>query len=110
MADRDRRRLVNFRCHIGHRYTPDSLLVEKTEHLEAALVSALRLLKEKAILLRQTAERARQRGKPEAAARLAEQAEVDMAHAALLQRELLETEPSSFSTIQPEVEVSRQPR
>src|SRR2546423_4724382 len=27
--------LVNFACHIGHRYGPDTLLVQKTEDLEA---------------------------------------------------------------------------
>jgi two-component system chemotaxis response regulator CheB len=91
-------RLVDFQCHIGHRYTTETMLVQKTEQLEAALVAALRLLKEKAIILRQTAQRARGRGQMDAAARLDEQAANDEAHGALLQRQLLEAEPNSLAT------------
>jgi two-component system chemotaxis response regulator CheB len=98
-------RLVDFQCHIGHRYTTETMLVQKTEQLEAALVAALRLLKEKAIILRQTAERSRERGQMDAAARLEEQAANDDAHASLLQRELLEAEPSSLATGQIEDDV-----
>lgn len=93
----DQGRLVDFQCHIGHRYTADTVLVQKTEQLEAALVAALRLLKEKVILLRQTAERARERGHTDSARRLAEQADLDDSHARLLQSELLEAEPSSLA-------------
>ena len=102
--------VVNFQCHIGHRYSPDSVLIEKTEQLEAALVAALRLLKEKAIILRQAAERARERGRGHAFERLTEQAQLDEHHAELLQRELLETEPSSFSNAAVEDDVSKQQR
>jgi len=99
-------RLVTFQCHIGHRYTPDTLVIQKTEQLEAALVSGLRLLKEKAILLRQAAQRARERGEPGAADRLAEQAGVDDDYAALIQRALLEAEPSSLSSISLDDEIN----
>jgi two-component system, chemotaxis family, protein-glutamate methylesterase/glutaminase len=102
--------VVNFQCHIGHRYSPDTMLIEKTEQLEAALVAALRLLKEKAIILRQAAERARGRGQGHAFERLTEQAQLDEQHAELLQRELLETEPSSFSNATVEDDVSNQQR
>jgi two-component system chemotaxis response regulator CheB len=104
----DEGRLLDFQCHVGHRYTADTMLVEKTEQLEAALVSALRLLKEKAIILRQTAGRARERGDDAGAARLNEQADLDLRHAELLQRELLEIEPSSLSNATVEEEVARQ--
>ena len=106
----DKGRLMDFQCHIGHRYTADTMLVQKTEQLEAALVAALRLLKEKAILLRQTADRAKQRGDIAAAERLREQAEVDHRHAGLLQRELLEADPSSLSNAGVEDDVSGQQR
>jgi two-component system, chemotaxis family, protein-glutamate methylesterase/glutaminase len=101
-------RLLDFQCHIGHRYTADTMLVEKTEQLEAALVAALRLLKEKAILLRQTSERARERGDTTSAERMIEQADLDLRHAGLLQRELLEGEPSSLSNAAVEDDVARQ--
>jgi two-component system, chemotaxis family, protein-glutamate methylesterase/glutaminase len=106
----DRGRLVDFQCHIGHRYTADTMLVQKTEQLEAALVAALRLMKEKAILLRQTAERAKERGDTASAERLLEQANLDQQHAELLQRELLEGEPSSLSNAHVEDDVARQQR
>ena len=106
----DKGRLMDFQCHIGHRYTADTMLVQKTEQLEAALVAALRLLKEKAILLRQTAERAKERGDTPGAERLTEQSELDLRHAELLQRELLEGEPSSLSNAHVEDDVARQQR
>jgi two-component system, chemotaxis family, protein-glutamate methylesterase/glutaminase len=106
----DKGRLMDFQCHIGHRFTADTMLVQKTEQLEAALVAALRLLKEKSILLRQTAERAKLRGDAASAERLAEQAELDHRHAELLQRELLEGEPSSLSNVHVEDDVASQQR
>lgn len=97
---------VDFSCHIGHRFGPDTLLVQKTEQLEAALVSALRLLKEKAILLRQTANRAKSNGHLRAAERLDEQASIDERYAELLRRELLEAEPSSLANAAVEEDVA----
>ncbi len=98
---------VDFACHIGHRYTGDTLLVQKTEQLEAALVTALRLLKEKAILLRQTANRARRNGQLRAAERLDEQAAVDERYADVLQHDLLEAEPSALSNAAVDEDVTR---
>jgi hypothetical protein len=65
----------DFGCHTGHRYAPDTLLVRETEALEAALFTAVRLLKEKATLLRQVAAKAASAS--ESAARLREQAAMD---------------------------------
>ena len=97
MWQTDEGSFVDFSCHIGHRYSADTLMVEKTEHLEAALGTALRLLKEKAMLLRHSATRARANGNERAAERLDEQASVDERYAGVLQRELLEAEPSALS-------------
>jgi two-component system chemotaxis response regulator CheB len=97
---------VDFSCHIGHRYSSDTLLVQKTEQLEAALVTALRLLKEKAILLHQTANRAREMGNMRAAERLDEQAAVDERYASVLQRDLLEADPSALSNAVVDEEVA----
>lgn len=102
--------LTAFQCHIGHRHTSETLFVAKTEQLEAALVAALRLLKEKTFLLRQTATKARERGEEKAALRFEEQASLDESHAQLLQKRLLEGEPSSLSNLEIEDEVARQQR
>lgn len=82
-----------FRCHVGHRYAPEVLLGLKSEELESALWSGLRLLREKATLTRQLADRTRAAGNPAAAARVAEQAEMDDRHAAAIQQ-LLEAMPN----------------
>jgi two-component system chemotaxis response regulator CheB len=98
--------VVQFVCHTGHRWAPHTLLVEKTEGLEAALFEAVRLLKEKAMLLRQVAAKASANG--DAGARLLEQAGLDDGHAALIQAKLLEGTPSSLSNARLEDDVARE--
>lgn len=51
-----------YRCHVGHSYTPDSMLSEHSLALERALWVAFRTLKERGVLLAQMAEDARSRG------------------------------------------------
>ncbi|MCW3064417.1 MAG: chemotaxis protein CheB [Solirubrobacterales bacterium] len=48
-----------FACHVGHRYSEESLLAEHGETLEAALWTAVRALMERAGLLRRLAEQVR---------------------------------------------------
>lgn len=52
--------LLRFRCHVGHGYTADGLLLDQSRHLESALWAALRSLDETAALRRQMARRALQ--------------------------------------------------
>jgi two-component system chemotaxis response regulator CheB len=91
------RPVLQFRCHVGHAFAPEVLLSEKSEELEAALWSSLRLLKEKATLTQQLATRTRRTGTGRAASqaadRIAEQADLDVQHAHVIQ-ELLEAMPS----------------
>ena len=47
----------NFRCHVGHAWTPDSLLNARDNEIEGALWIAVRSLQEKAKLARQLAEK-----------------------------------------------------
>jgi two-component system chemotaxis response regulator CheB len=88
---------LRFRCHVGHAFAPEVLLSQKSEELETALWSSLRLLKEKATLSLQLANRTRGSGNGKAAVqaadRIAEQAELDDRHARAIQ-ELLEAMPS----------------
>jgi two-component system, chemotaxis family, protein-glutamate methylesterase/glutaminase len=88
--------VLRFRCHVGHAFAPEVLLSQKSEELETALWSSLRLLKEKATLTLQLANRTRTSGNgkaTQAAERIAEQAELDERHARVIQ-ELLEAMPS----------------
>src|SRR5262245_21710229 len=49
--------LLRYRCHTGHAFAADSLLVEQSEAIEEALYSALRALQEKAAMSRRMADR-----------------------------------------------------
>ena len=50
-------RSLQFRCHVGHAYSPDSLLADQADGLERALWSAIRTFDEQAALVRRLAER-----------------------------------------------------
>lgn len=83
-----------FRCHVGHAYAPEVLLDQKSQELEAALWSCVRLLREKATLTRQTAARSLAGGHDELAARIEEAAMLSDDHARVIQ-ELLERTPNA---------------
>ncbi len=51
---------LQFRCHVGHAYSPDSLLADHANGLERALWSAVRTFDEQAALLRRLGERKHQ--------------------------------------------------
>ncbi|HWE61871.1 MAG TPA: chemotaxis protein CheB [Chloroflexota bacterium] len=81
---------AQFRCHVGHTYAPDTLLAQKSEVLEAALWSCVRMLREKATLTRQLATRARQAGREAAAQHIEEQAMLDERYLQVVRDTLLE--------------------
>lgn len=89
-----------FQCHVGHGYAPEVLLGQKSEELEAALWSCMRLLREKATLTRQSATRYQAAGNEQLTERVEEQAEVAERHVAVL-RELLEAMPSLVDLPEP---------
>lgn len=90
---------LRFRCHVGHAYGPEVLHHQKSEELEAALWTSLRLLKEKATLTRQLANRAQATGDGGAgrttAERVEEQSELAERYALAIQ-ELLQAMPSAM--------------
>jgi hypothetical protein len=51
--------LLRFRCRVGHAYTAESVLDEKTEELEQALYAALNNLEENALMVDRTRPRPR---------------------------------------------------
>lgn len=65
--------IVRFRCHVGHAFNGETLLAEQSETLEAALWTAVRTFREKAVLARQLAAAERERGNEQTAARFDEQ-------------------------------------
>ena len=80
--------LERYRCRVGHAWSPESLLTQQSEALEAALWIALRTLEERAALARRLAEPARRRGYSITATRFEEQA-AEAQQAARLLRDLL---------------------
>jgi two-component system chemotaxis response regulator CheB len=85
----DEKEVVRFRCHVGHAYHGEALLAEQEEILEAALWTAIRTFKDRAVLSRQLANQERERGNQEAASRFDDQAEVAERYGASIQKYLL---------------------
>lgn len=80
---------IRFRCHTGHAYSPESLMADLNESVEAALWRAVRSVQESARLMQHLAEHAASvRGAPAAAA-LQESAEKAHARAELLRQAVL---------------------
>ncbi len=73
--------MMRFRCHVGHAYNASELLEGQTETLEAALWTAVRIFRERAVLARQMAKKERAANHADAAGRYDEQAEVSEKHA-----------------------------
>jgi two-component system chemotaxis response regulator CheB len=80
--------LVQFRCRVGHAYSPEALLAHQAENLEAALWTALRALEENSALAKRLAARANSRGHNRSAASFTEQA-MDAEHHASVIRTVL---------------------
>jgi two-component system chemotaxis response regulator CheB len=85
----DEKALTRFRCHTGHVYYGEGLLEEQSEILEAALWTAVRAFREKAILAEQLAAAERGRGRKGVAARFEEASAVARRHAQVIQRLLM---------------------
>lgn len=87
-----------FRCHVGHAYASEALLVHKSEELESALWACVRLLREKATLTRQSAARTMEGGNSDMAARFEEQALLAERYGRVI-HELLEASPNPTDRI-----------
>lgn len=66
---------VRFRCHTGHAYSPQSLLVEVNEAIDKGLWDTIRAIEERILLLQQRADLADAAGKADAASKLRSEAE-----------------------------------
>jgi two-component system, chemotaxis family, protein-glutamate methylesterase/glutaminase len=91
--------LVRYRCHVGHAWSPESLLSQQSEVLEGALWVALRSLQERAAMARRIADPARERGHRLTADRFGEQAR-EAEQAAAVLRQLL-VKRSNVAPVQP---------
>jgi two-component system chemotaxis response regulator CheB len=89
--------LLRFRCHVGHAFSADSLMVEQSERLEEALWSAVRALEEKVALAYRMAARSRQRNDMRAAGLFEKRAQITDQQAATLRQVLLNGREDAMS-------------
>jgi two-component system, chemotaxis family, protein-glutamate methylesterase/glutaminase len=80
--------IFRFRCRVGHEWSPEGLLAQQNDGIEAALWIALRSLEERGSLSRRMAKSAEDRGHQISAGRFQEHAE-EAEHGAALLRALL---------------------
>jgi two-component system chemotaxis response regulator CheB len=84
----DENRLIRYRCHVGHTFSEESLLIEQSNVVESALWSAVRVLEEKAALAGRMAAKANDKGFARSGKRFSDQAE-DAERSANIIREML---------------------
>jgi two-component system, chemotaxis family, protein-glutamate methylesterase/glutaminase len=88
----DQAGVLQFRCHVGHAYHSEVLLEEQRRALEAALWTAVRTYREKAVLSRQLAARTRAQGDDAGAQRFEEEAHVADQYGELIRNHVLRPE------------------
>ena len=91
----DEHEIFRFRCRVGHEWSPEGLLAQQNDGIEAALWIALRSLEERGSLSRRMAKSAEDRNHQITASRFHEQAE-EAEHGAALVRALL-ADPSKLT-------------
>jgi two-component system chemotaxis response regulator CheB len=91
----DENEIFRFRCRVGHEWSPEGLLTQQNDGIEAALWIALRSLEERGSLNRRLARSAEDRNHQITASRFHEQAE-EAEHGAALVRALL-ADPSKLT-------------
>ena len=91
-------RLVRFRCRVGHAFTAESMLEEKTEALENALYVALNTLEESAMMADRLANRSRELRQEHATARFEQRARETRQQAGVIRQVLTGEEPGAEET------------
>ena len=84
--------LSNFRCHVGHAYSPDALLSGHSQDLEGTLWAAIRGFEESAMMAERVVERHAGTGDDGLQERFAERARAARDHAQKL-RQLIDALP-----------------
>jgi two-component system chemotaxis response regulator CheB len=93
-------KVARFRCHEGHSFSVDSLVLQQDDKLENALWTAARVLQEKAVLRRHLAQRVSQQGLTLVASDYEKQAADAEAKAAIIRR-LVENTAGQGTTPEP---------
>jgi two-component system chemotaxis response regulator CheB len=102
LSEREDHGMQQWRCHVGHVYSPSSLEADQGAKVEAALWTALRSLEDRAALLRRLAEQAGRRGRPMSAASFADQAAQTQRQADLVRGVVHDTAAQRATTDEPD--------
>jgi two-component system chemotaxis response regulator CheB len=87
--------LIRFRCRVGHAYTAESMLDEKSEALENALYAAMNTLEESALMADRLAARSREQQHEHAAVRFEKRAREARQQAETIRRVLVGAEETA---------------
>jgi two-component system, chemotaxis family, protein-glutamate methylesterase/glutaminase len=90
--------LTRFRCHVGHSYSAESMLEMQSDSVETALWTALRVLEERAQLLRRMSSRQAESGNEITARRFDRQAEEAADRAQILRDAIARGDATSEAT------------
>lgn len=91
--------VIYFQCHVGHRLSPEVLLIRKSNELETALWSCVRTLQEKASINLQLAAQMRSKGQNEVAERIEEKAQIDKQTMRILREQILDIIPNPMAQV-----------
>jgi two-component system chemotaxis response regulator CheB len=86
MSQLERRPPLRFRCQVGHSYTAEALATEKEGTVDEAVRVALRIMEERAVLIRKMADEARRSGLDAAANSYEQRVEESRAYAQTLRQ------------------------
>ncbi len=98
----DEQGLLQFRCRVGHKFSPNSMADAQSQYLDRALWAALRALEEHAELSRRLAERAKRGQHPFAARRFEERWRASNENAKVLRDMLTRSELEAASAQAPD--------
>ncbi len=99
-------KLIRFRCHTGHAYSPNSLLVEVTKSIDDALWNTLRGIEESEMLMSHIAQHLREANDVDTAELFLQKADdaqrrADLVRQAVMSHEILSTEKLRSDTKSP---------
>ena len=90
--------MIRFRCRVGHAYTAESMLDEKSEALENTLYAAMNTLEESALMADRLAARSREQQHEHAAVRFEKRAREARQQAETIRRVLVGAERGAEET------------
>jgi two-component system, chemotaxis family, protein-glutamate methylesterase/glutaminase len=98
LTEADEAGIVHFRCHVGHAYSPRSLLALHAEAVERAMWTAARSLEDRSALLERLAERADAAGNTQTAELFVAKARIASADAGAIRRAISALDDSNLAS------------